>query len=327
MSHDKKTVAAVEAHLQHEMKALQGEGLKKTINEEVSALFDFLETISLNDLVTVSQIQGFFQRNVVNAPIPQEAIEFLTECAKKVYSCLEKDGTKLEDILPKEEFDKLVVDLIEMEDLRKDIIHEAISSSIFSMMITDVLFNGIKGFVSGDHIPIPGASKLLKAGAGLFTKNPLAKNIDAKLKKFVEGNIQHTLKDSEKFLVKSLDEPLLKEFGDELWKSLIEYNADSLTEFVSLKNVESIASIVETIWQNIRDTSIFDKISKMMIAYFFERNGDKKIATLAEELGVNKELALNEINGIITPALEIDPIQKYIESRLKARLESYYFSV
>jgi hypothetical protein len=331
MAHNKKEIAALETHLQHELKTLQGDGLRQTINEEISALFEWLEEVSLNDFLTARQVQECFQRNVIELPISDEIIAFLTECAKRIHSCMGNDDTKLEGILTKEQYDKLIEKLIELEDLRNEIINQVVSSSIFSMVITNTLYGGIKEFIVSENIlmkNIPGASSLLKIGMELMNKTTLglASSIDEKMKEFVESNIQNILKDNERFLVESLDEKLLRELGNELWDAASKYNAHSATEYVNPEHIESIAPIVKDIWLHFRKNTILSKMCNTLVEYFFERNGDKKVRTFLEEIGITKDVVLDELNEIAVPVLEKDVVSNYREKRIRARLEAYYFS-
>jgi hypothetical protein len=331
MARNKEKIAALERHVQHELKMLQGDRFKQRINEEISALLEWLEEVSLKDLFTARQVWECFQRNFIDFPISDEIPDFLTECAKKVHSCMRSDETKLEGIIPKEQYDKLTENLIELEELRNRIIKQAVSSSIFSMMISNVLYSGIKGFIVSENIlmkSIPGASSLLKVGMELMniTTLGLAGSIDEKMKGFIESNIQNILKDSERFLVESLDEALLKDLSEELWDAFSENSAYSTTEYIDPEQIESIASILNDFWLHFRKSAIFSKVCNTLIEYFFERNGDKNIRSFLGELGISKDMVLREVNKIAVPTLQKGVVRSHLEKRIRARLAAYYFS-
>jgi hypothetical protein len=294
-------------------------------------LFEWLEEVSVNDFLTARIVWKWFQRNVIDFPISDEIFAFLTECSKKIHLSVRNDKTKLGDIIPKEQYDKLIENLIDLEELRNEIINQVVSRKIFSMMISNALYKGIKGFIVSENIlvkNIPGASSLLKVGMELMniTTLGLAGSIDEKMKGFVESNIQNILKDSERFLVASLDEELLKELADELWEASSKYRGNSTTEYIDVGHIESAAPIVKDIWLHVRKSAFFSKLCRTLIDYFFERNGDKKIRTLLEEIGITKAMVLGEINEIAKPVLKNRVVRSYLEKRIRARLERYYFS-
>ena len=331
MAPNKERIAAVERHLRHELKSLDGKRFRKKINEEISVLFEWFEEVSLNDFLNAGHMWKCFQRNVIDFPISDEILTFLTECTKKIHSCVRNDETKLEEIMPKEQYDKIIENLIDLEDLRNEIINQAVSSKIFSMMISNALYKGIKGFIVSENIlvkNIPGASSLLKVGMELMniTTLGLAGSIDEKMKGFVESNIRNILKDSERFLVESLDEELLKDLANELWEASSKYKGYSTTQYIDPKHIDSAAPIVKDLWLHVRKSAIFSEMCRTLIEYFFERNGDKKIRTLLEEIGITKDRVLGEVNEIAEPVLEKGVVRSYLEKRIRARLEGYYFS-
>jgi hypothetical protein len=331
MALNRKKNTAFESHLRHELKTLQRDRFKQRINEEISALFEWFEEVCLNDFLNADQMWRCFQRNVIEIPMSDETLVFLIECAKRIHSCMRNDETKLNGIIQKEQYDKIIENLIELEELRNEIIRKAASSSISSMMISNALYNGIKGFIISENIlvkNIPGASALLKVGMDLMniTTLGLAGSIDEKMKKFVESNIQNILKDSEKFLVKKLDETFLKDLANELWKVSSQYKIHSSTEYVDPPHIESFIRVLRDFWTHFRQTAIFSKVCRTLIEYFLERHGGKKIRTFLEEIGVTEDRVLTEVNDILVPALKKGVVKSYFEKRMRARLEAYYFS-
>ncbi len=331
MTQDKEKNAALENHLQHVLRTLQGDSLRETINEEISALFEWFDEVRLKDFINPQQAWEHLQRILLEPPISDETLAFLTECAKRIHSYLRRNETRLEGILPKDQYDELVENLIELEDLKNEIINQAVSSSIFSMMITNVLYSGIKGFIVSENIlvkNIPGASSLLRVGMELMNMTTLGLlgSVDDKMRRFIENNIQAILKDSERFLVEALDERLLTELGNELWERVSEYNSHNATEYIDANHIESIAPIVRDLWLHLRKSPIFSEVCNTSIEYFFERNGKKRIRIFLEEIGITKDGVLTELTQIAVPFLEKDVVQRYLEKRTRARLGAYYLS-
>ena len=147
MALNRKKHTAFERHLNYELKTLQRDRFKQRINEEISALFEWFEEVSLNDFLSADQAWRCFQRNVIEIPMSDETLVFLIECAKRIHSCVRNDETKLNGIIQKKEYNKLIENLIGLEELRNEIIRKAASSSISSMMISNALYSGIKGFI------------------------------------------------------------------------------------------------------------------------------------------------------------------------------------
>jgi len=147
-----ETISAFEKHVEFEMKSLRGKGLRQTIQEEVTALFAFFDEVCLDDFASAEMINDFFKRNVINRPIPDEMPEFIAECANKIQECLYNDDTTLEEILSKELYNDFLQNTLGIKDLRNEIINHVVSSTIFSMLITETLYDGIKAFVVSENL-------------------------------------------------------------------------------------------------------------------------------------------------------------------------------
>ena len=114
--------------------------------------------------------------------------------------------------------------------------------------------------------------------------------------------------------------------ANQLWEASSKYRGNSTTQYIDPKHIDSAAPIVKDLWLHVRKSAIFSEMCRTLIEYFFERNGDKKIRTLLEEIGITKDRVLGEVNEIAEPVLEKGVVRSYLEKRIRARLEGYYFS-
>lgn len=333
MARSKKAKSVVEDHVQFEMDTLKGEGLKQTIQEEVSAMFSFLNEVSLNDFLSAEVIIDFYQRNVINLAIPQEIPQFVTECANKIHRSLDEDDTKLKEILSRELYDRFVRNTLGVESLRNEVISHVVSSTIFSMLITETLYGGIKAFAVSENLVmknVPGASSLFNLGKGLLNKTTfglsdnIATHIDDQIKKFVKANIQSQLKNSEQFLVAAFDEKMIQQSGEEIWLKAGTYDTHLIAELIDKDQINALGADVRDFWSDFRQSDLFLTLSTKVIEYFFEKYGVKMIAPLLEDFGVNAEIVINELEESIIPIIENDRVQLYLEQRIRTRLERFY---
>jgi len=335
MAQRNKTITEFEKHVQFEMKSLRGKGLRQTIQEEVTALFAFFDEVCLDDFTSAEMITAFFQRNVINRPIPDEIPEFITECANKIQKCLYNDDTMLEEILSKELYNDFLQNTLGIEDLRNEIINHVVSSTIFSMQITETLYSGIKAFVVSENLimkNVPGASSLLNAYKGFLNKTTfglsdnITGHIDRQIKKFVKASIENHLKKSEQFLINAFNEELIRKSGEEIWLKAKKYNSHSIAEFIDKGHIDSLAQNVRDFWSDFRQTSIFSEILKTVIAYFFQKYRKKRICPLLEDFGITRGIIIDELEATALPIIENKIVQNYLEKRIKVRLQRFYNS-
>ena len=333
MVQSNKTITGFEKHVQFELKSLRGKGLRQTIREEVTALFAFFDEVCLDDFTSAEMIIDFFKRNVINRPIPDEIPEFIAECANKIQECLYNDDTTLKEILSKKLYNDFLQNTLGIEDLRNEIINHVVSSTIFSMLITETLYGGIKAFVVSENLimkKVPGASSLLNAYKGFLSKTTfglsdnITGHIDQQIKKFVKAYIEKQLKKSEQFLINAFDEEMIRKSGEEIWLKAGKYNSHSIAEFIDKGHIDSLAQNVRDFWSDFRQSSIFSEISKTLIEYFFQKSGEKRICRLLEDFGITSKIIIHELEETALPIIENEIVQNYLEKRIKIRLQRFY---
>jgi len=333
MVQSNKTITGFEKHVQFELESLRGEGLRQTIHEEVTALFAFFDEVCLDNFTSAEMIIDFFQRNVINRPIPDEIPDFIAECANKIQECLYNDDTTLKEILSKELYNDFLQNTLGIEDLRNEIINHVVSSTIFSMLITETLYGGIKAFVVSDNLimkKVPGASSLLNAYKGFLSKTTfglsdnITGHIDQQIKKFVKAYIENQLKKSEQFLINAFDEEMIQKSGEEIWSKSGKYNSHSIAGFIDKGHIDSLAQNVRDFWSVFRQSSIFSEISKTLIEYFFQKYGEKRICRLLEDFGITSKIIIHELEETALPIIENEIVQNYLEKRIKVRLQRFY---
>ena len=333
MVQSNKTITGFEKHVQFELESLRGEGLRQTIHEEVTALFAFFDEVCLDNFTSAEMIIDFFQRNVINRPIPDEIPDFIAECANKIQECLYNDDTTLKEILSKELYNDFLQNTLGIEDLRNEIINHVVSSTIFSMLITETLYGGIKAFVVSDNLimkKVPGASSLLNAYKGFLSKTTfglsdnITGHIDQQIKKFVKAYIENQLKKSEQFLINAFDEEMIRKSGEEIWLKAEKYDSHSIAGFIDKSHIDSLAQNVRDFWSVFRQSSIFSEISKTLIEYFFQKYGEKRICRLLEDFGITSKIIIHELEETALPIIENEIVQNYLEKRIKVRLQRFY---
>ncbi len=319
----------LEAHVTHELNRFQGEPLKDAIKEEVSAFYEWGGEITLNDLTNPEDIFNVIRRNIIEKPIPEAVIAMITEDAIKVHEVLQASDALTEEILPKEHYDLFVEHIIGLEDLRHEITRQSVNTSIYAKLISHVLYDGIKSFVVSENAvtkKVPGASSLLKFGKGVLSiaAPMLEDSIDTTLRDFIKVNIETSIKGSEKFLNSALNEELLNQLASEIWEAIEKEKINVSTQYIDADFITSLSPVVCGFWEHFRSTPFFTDTCKELIDYFFEKHADKKVTLLLEDVGVTEDVAIQEACETACPIFEKPVIRKYLEQRLRARLESFY---
>lgn len=325
----KTTDAMLEAHVQYELKRLSSRHLKRTIKEEVGAALEWLAGVPINAVLSEDQVLDAVRRNVVRMPISGEVRTIIRESVALVYDALMRDTTAVEDLLSREVFDAIVEIIIGLGDLRGEIIHQLVSSSVYSRLISNVLYHGIKSFLLTENVlakNIPGASSLVRLGRrSLNAASPkLEGGIDKQLIKFINANIQETIAESETFLDTILDPTLMRKLGEEVWDTNAAREIGELTAYVDTDSLSAIVDVVEKFWLHYRATPLFADLVEKVVHHLFARYGDQDVRSFLAEAGLTQDVIVREANALALPWLEQARDSGYAEQRLRARLGAFY---
>ncbi|MFC1851112.1 hypothetical protein ACFL27_13035 [candidate division CSSED10-310 bacterium] len=327
---EKQGSPLLEAHIQFEENRFK-EDLQQTIREEVAGLFKLLQKITVNQVLTAAQVCAWVKRNIQEFPITPETVTFIKERVAVIHTFLRQEQSALKSILAKKHYDGLVANIIKMDEMKNSLIHKSVYSSIYSMLIADVLYHGIKDFILTENIiakNVPGISSLIKMGQGMLrqTVPSLEDSIDKTLIEFVNSNIQSTMRQSESFLVKALDERRLKQLSQDIWDAIEHKKLAAGTDFIKAEHIDSFSPVIQDWWSHFRKTSFFSNLCEQVITDYFQQYGDQKISKILAEMGISKKILTTEALEFFVPLVEKPEIRQYLQKKIRSRLESFYTS-
>ncbi|MFN8489540.1 MAG: hypothetical protein U0350_18295 [Caldilineaceae bacterium] len=319
----------LEAHVQYELKRWRGKNLKPTLQGEVASLLSWFEQVQVRDVLKATQLLQSMRRTVVELPLSTELSALIKENVVVVYEFLQQDKTKVKEILPRKLFDEMIKNIIRLEELRHEVTHQVIFSSVYSMLVSNVLYQGIKGFVLTENAfvkNIPGASSFVRLGQkALNAAAPkLEKGIDKQLVTFINGNIQETIYESETFLNNTLDAALITKLSDEVWAANSETEMAKLTGYVDADSLEVMVELVQNFWLHYRNTPLFYNLVRAVLHKFFARHGKKNLRTFLAEMGITSEIILQETYQFAIPFVEQALESGYLEKHIRTRLDAFY---
>jgi hypothetical protein len=322
----------LEAHVAYELDRFKNDGYKRTIQEEVTAVFEWTKKIKLKDIVTDGQIIGLVKRNVVDLPIAGGVTELAGEMSQKLLASPHNKKTALQDIFPRKQYDDIVDKAVSLESARNTLIRRIVTSSAYSRQISELLFNGIKEYVLEENIfakKVPGVSSLIKAGKYAVNKTMLSsleKVIEEKIKSYIESNLEQTLRRSEKSLIRYFNEDRLIDTGERIWNAISDRHLSEYFSAIDANDMEDFIIIGNEFWLHFRKTSYFKGIYTELVKYFFKKYGDKELDVILEDVGVTKEMIIGELCEVVAPGIQTALSMGYLEERIRARLSSFYFS-
>ena len=321
----------LEAHVAHELNRFKDGSYKQTIEEEVSAVFEWGKKIKLKDVMTADQILGIIRRNVVELPVAGGVTELTGEMSQKVLASSHNKKTALEDIFARKQYDDIVDKAVSLKKARKDLIRRFVTSPVYSQQISEVLFTGIKEYMLEENIiakKVPGISSLIKVGKFAVNKtmHSLEVAIENKVKSYIESNLDNTIKRSERSLNEYFTKTRIVDTGEEIWESIAKTKLSEYFSAIDANDMEDFIIIGYDFWLHFRKTKYFKGIYTELVKYFFKKYGNRELDVIIGDVGVTREMVICELSEIIAPGIEKALSMGYLEERIRARLESFYFS-
>lgn len=325
---DQRT-ALLNAHVQFELDRWRADALAATVEEECAALLAWLNTVPLADLLSPEQVTGWVTRVVVEMPIPDALVAAVEEGLKAAYAVLRADGTQVDGLLTRASFDQATEIVVGMKGLRREVTRQVVSSAVYAMLVSNVLYDGIKSFLlseNGFARSIPGASSLLRMGQNALNSAApnLEKGIDKQLVAFIHNNTQETLRNSERYLNKVLDDKQMWQIADEVWNENAGRSVASLTQDLDTAALVDIVDFARKVWLHVRQTTLFQSVAGAVVEEFFRAHGAQPVGALLEEMGATRAVIVREVQAFAPPLVEAARASGFLEARIRRRLEPFY---
>lgn len=321
--------AMLEAHVRYELARFEGEGPAAALREECAALFAWLAQVKLGDVLDEAALLAWLRRALVEGPVSDELVAAATQAALAGHAFLGRNHTTIGELLPQPLFARAVEQTTGLEALRQDATHQMVYSSVYALLVANVLYQGTKAFILTENIfarKLPGAASLVRFGQNALNAAApkLEQSIDRQLTAFIRANIQEALHESEKFLNRTLDAEMIRKLGDEIWQANAGQQMGDISCYVKPAALPEMAAAMKEIWLHVRATPFFsallDETARGLLAHY----GEQDVAALLAQVGVSPQGAADELARLAGPWLARARADGLLEARIRARLAPFY---
>ena len=321
--------AMLEAHVQFELARWSDEGLHAAAAEEVAALYGWLANVPLATVAKRDHLLAAARRALVDTPLTDGLVAVIEDAVREVHGALRADDATLGDLLNRRQYDQLTESVVGMKPLRREVTRQIVDSSVYAMLVSNVLYNGIKSFVLTENVfarRIPGASSLLKFGqSALSSAAPnLEKGVDRQLVAFIRANIQDTLNESERFLNSVLDDAMIWQLADEMWQSNARRTTAEMAGLVDAALLVDLVDFGKYAALHLRTTRLFETLLERVLDAFLVKHGAKTVAVLLEEMGLDQPRAVDALYSVAQPFVAQARNDDFLAARIRQRLEPFY---
>lgn len=322
--------ALLEAHTRHLLDRLTGPGLNTLLNDETASLCDWAATRPVTCVTDEVRVRDFLLRNVFEITPSETLLTQIGTLASVALKNPLNKQTSLEELLNAREYDLIVDRVVELEDLRRQIVHAVMQNPSVTQLISDLVYHGLKNYLLEENAlakKVPGMSSLMKMGKGMMERmGSLDAALENTLKAYVKRNTRTTMELSERLVERAMETPKLKAVARQFWQQIKGEKLYRVTQYVTSDDVDDVVRIGSTIWNHFRQTPYARDMLNDLVHAWFEQWGSQTLMQVLEDIGLSRERLQGEVRQIAEP-LVAELIQSgHLEARIRLHLESFYDS-
>lgn len=323
--------ALLDAHVAYIVGQLTGEGLRDLIAEHLDALLADAAKLKLKDVVTARMIKDTARTYAAEIELGAGLPELVTAIARELYAHKIHDRTALKDVVVHARYEEFVDKILELDTLREKLVRAAATSPIYIAFASDLLYHGIRGYIArGSEFTrgVPGAGSMMNLGRSMLNKaSPGIENtLDDNLRKYVARSVEVTSRTSAEFVLQHLNEDALRRMTREIWDKLKFEPFGSLREDLGDDDIEDLFVIGYEFWRELRRTEIYTTLIDAGVDVFFETYGHTSLTALLDEIGVTRQIMLDEAMHYAPHVLKALKRKKLLAPIVRRGLEGFYRS-
>lgn len=320
----------LKAHIKFELDRLTGKKVDADIASTVDELWDWASGTTLNQLASAEIATDTVMRWVEEWYLPDTVTLLLGSLTKRLIHLPINQHTSLGDLVDDELREAGVELIVDMQRLREMFITQATDSPLYSMLISDVLYSGIRDYVasSSDAMSkkVPGMGLLSKGASAINKRVPgLEGALEEKLRSFIKSNTKRTIRQSRDFLLEALGPDQIRLLAEEIWANAKDVQL-SVGDTLDDEEIDRLISFGLEIWQDLRQSDYIAELIREAIAGIYDSYGEEKLDTVLEHLGLDRGHLRQEATKLgpelLMAAKENGLLERWLDLRLRPFYES-----
>lgn len=321
----------LDAHVEYLMQQLQGPALEALVAREIDELLAESRRLTLEETVTRDMIKATARSYAVELDLSGAIPELVGDIARALYAHPVHARTSLNDLLPDGLFEEFLDKFLEMRDLHAWIVHEAVDNPVYTQLATDVVIEGLRGYLQhgGQRATrLPGARQVGALGGRLLrgALPALEETLEESLRGYLQKSMQDLLRSSEDFLLGLFDKEQVRGLVLEGWDFIKDRRLTEFKEGVSGLDIEEFFVIGYEAWRALRETPFYGSLIDAGIDAFFDKYGEATLHEVLDEMGIGRDIALGEALRFAPHVLDVLRARGMLEPMVRRHLTGFYDS-
>lgn len=320
----------LEAEVSFWLQNLKGKKFNSLLTEELELVLDHLQHIKLCDAVDQQKVKATAQRYAVEMEIGGAIPELFGEIANRVFEFPASRTTKIGELVS----DSIATEFIEKIFEQNGVLDHAVTnirnSAPFRHFLSDVIFTVLKGYVFEQNNLMKFstvASGTRKVREWLSTKAPdLSEGLEDRVRTLMESGVKSSLEmvdetlDNEQYRETALNSALA------FWDVVREWPLTAYRDYITEQDLQEFMVMGYEFWLEFRNTDYLKACIDLGVEFFFEKYGEQSLQDLLDDLGVSREMIVEEFQQYLPDLAELLVREGLVEAFLRRNLQRFYGS-
>ncbi|MCB1168997.1 MAG: hypothetical protein KDK25_01615 [Leptospiraceae bacterium] len=318
-----------EKHISFELERIRSKSWKESMFADYEGLLSSGAQLKLGDLFSLEEFQTanwmFVRLGLETGAgdiIKKRTFVEILETRPGVFQF------SLDRLISGERAREMIQASLKLEKLRKELIRTAVYNPFFAQFLSDVLYNGIKGFLADGGLgkDIPVAGNIMRAGQALLGKamEGFQGNLEKPIKEFIRKNIDSTMHHTEKMLYSAFEGEEFAETAYEIYQDWASRELGAMLELVSPEEYEAAATLLVDWPQFLAESKEMEGLVRGASGAFFEARQDSDLSSILKEHAVESGSAARALAEFHFRLLRWEDKSGLLEKRIRQRMEDFY---
>jgi hypothetical protein len=318
----------LDAHVRFELERWSADSRADTLRDELAALIGWVCAQPVTALLP-PDAPARVAALVGELPVTDELAAIVAEGAAAAREALVTSDLTFADLAPSEQVDEMVAVLASWQEPRRRAVVAVTSSEAYTKLVAHVLYLGLNAYVPTENViarRVPGASSLMRLGQrGLSSAVPaLEANVDRQLTAFVQANISDTLRESERYLDRTLVPETLMTMGQDAWQAVGAWSVASLAEPWEQDDLDAVVVAGAPLVRSVLASGLPSAVAEQVVQRLREVHGERLVGDLLADCGVDVDALADALTEVLTPLVAHAYDSGFAEARIRAHLEPFY---
>jgi len=326
-----KAQALLDAHVAWVLQGLRGERLRTALETRLDWILHDAARLCLGDVISVESVQQTAVDYAVDMKIGGAIPALVGDIAVAIHEHPIHDQTTLQELVPDHEFEELLDKLLEMQQLREQIIHQSVSNPVFANLAAQLLYSGLRGYVAqGRRLAarVPGGRAAIKLGRAVIERAPpqIGSALDRGIRRYVQHNTKVQIQASQAFLHDAFESEELRRAVLDFWDDHKHRSVARVRDIAGQLDIDELFVIGYEYWQHLRRTPFYRQLIESGVEVFFDTYRDTTLTKLLDEIGVTRDMMIRDGMRFLPQVVDALQARGLLEPAIRRQFEDFYRS-